>query len=232
MIDLYELAGADPSVRFSPYCWRVRMALAHKGVKARLLPWHFGDRKLPGGHRQVPVMVDDGRVIADSTAIAFHLEHKYSNGPSLFGGDGGEAHARFIIAWADGVLNPALLGVVAPDLIHLVRPDARPEFRAARERRLGMSFEQAFERRPAMIEAARHAMQPLRRVLKDADFLGGEEPSYADYAVFGSLQWVRCSSQAALFEATDVVALWQDRMLDLFGEFARGAVRAADHEVA
>ena len=30
---LYDLAGADSTVRFSPYCWRIRMALLHDGVR-------------------------------------------------------------------------------------------------------------------------------------------------------------------------------------------------------
>lgn len=31
-ITLYELAGADADRRFSPFSWRVRMALLHKGL--------------------------------------------------------------------------------------------------------------------------------------------------------------------------------------------------------
>jgi hypothetical protein len=33
-IKLYDLAGAELDQRFSPYCWRTRMALAHKGTLA------------------------------------------------------------------------------------------------------------------------------------------------------------------------------------------------------
>ena len=40
MKKLYELAGADENRRFRPYCWRVRMALAHKGLEVESLPWH------------------------------------------------------------------------------------------------------------------------------------------------------------------------------------------------
>jgi Glutathione S-transferase, N-terminal domain len=29
---LYDLAGAQPERRFSPYCWRIRLALAHKSL--------------------------------------------------------------------------------------------------------------------------------------------------------------------------------------------------------
>jgi glutathione S-transferase len=227
MIDLYELAGADPTIRFSPYCWRIRMALAHKSVRARILPWHFGDKKLPGGNKQVPVMVDDGEVIADSTAIAMHLEHKYHNGPSLFGGEGGVAHARFIIAWTDTVLHPALLPVVAPALIRLVKPDMQQQFREAREKRMGMSFDAARGQQAALIEKAGAAMSPLRQVLKHSAFLGGAEPTYADYTVFGAFQWVRCASNIDVLGGDDPIAVWREGMLDLFGALARGAKMAA-----
>jgi glutathione S-transferase len=223
MIDLYELAGADTAIRFSPYCWRIRMALAHKGVTARMVPWHFGDRKLPGGQSQVPVMVDDGQVIAGSTDIALHLEDTYPNSPSLFGGEGGEAHARFIVAWTDTVLQPAILPVVAPDLLSLIKPAAQAPFRDARERRMGMSFDAARERQPSLIAAARHVMAPLRRAVQEAAFLGGDEPSYADYAVFGSFQWLRCANGADILEPDDPIGLWRETMLDLFDGLAREA---------
>ena len=35
---LYELAGTDENIRFSPYCWRVRMALAHKELEVESCP--------------------------------------------------------------------------------------------------------------------------------------------------------------------------------------------------
>ena len=34
---LYELAGEDLEIRFSPYCWIVRFALVHKGLHADLI---------------------------------------------------------------------------------------------------------------------------------------------------------------------------------------------------
>jgi hypothetical protein len=40
-ITLYDLAGDDPSLRFSPYCWRTRLALAHKGLQVETIPWRF-----------------------------------------------------------------------------------------------------------------------------------------------------------------------------------------------
>src|SRR6185437_13134820 len=40
-LKLFELVGADASRPFSPFCWRTRMALAHKGLSAETIPWCF-----------------------------------------------------------------------------------------------------------------------------------------------------------------------------------------------
>ena len=43
-IKLYDLAGAETDRRFSPYCWRARMALAHKGLEVETIPWRFTEK--------------------------------------------------------------------------------------------------------------------------------------------------------------------------------------------
>src|SRR5258708_32804892 len=42
-IKLFDLAGAEPDRRFSPYCWRTKLALAHKGLTVETIPWRFSD---------------------------------------------------------------------------------------------------------------------------------------------------------------------------------------------
>jgi len=145
MITLYDLAGHDPALRFSPYCWRIRMALAHKGLDATTVPWRFSDAaSLPGApvNQKVPVLTDRDIVVAGSTDIALYLENRYANGPSLFGGAVGEAHARFIIAWADNTLIPALAPLVAPCVLPVLHPADQTYFRSSREARFGTTFEQ------------------------------------------------------------------------------------------
>src|SRR5271168_4290542 len=109
-ITLYELAGADPERRFSPYCWRIRFALAHKGLDVEGVPWRFTEteRLAFSGQGKVPVIVDGETVVVDSWVIAGYLEDAYPDRPSLFGGPAGRAHARFINAWADRVLHAAI----------------------------------------------------------------------------------------------------------------------------
>src|SRR5262252_5221870 len=58
-ITMYDLAGAEPNRRFSPFCWRARMALAHKGLAVETVPWGFTEKdKLPQPNAgRVPVIV-------------------------------------------------------------------------------------------------------------------------------------------------------------------------------
>ena len=72
---LYDLAGAEPERRFSPYSWRTKLAIAHKGLSVETIPWRFTEQGLlPQPNKGVvPVLVDGGKVIADSWAIAHHL---------------------------------------------------------------------------------------------------------------------------------------------------------------
>lgn len=43
---LWELAAEDPDLSFSPYVWRVRLALAHKGLPYQYKPWRFTEQEL------------------------------------------------------------------------------------------------------------------------------------------------------------------------------------------
>lgn len=220
---LYELAGADPARRFSPYCWRIRMALAHKGLEADVVPWRFTetDRLAFAGTDKVPVLVDGDRVLHDSTPIAEYLDEAYSNAPSLFQGD--IAARRFTLAWTNAVLHPAIVRLIVSDIPAVLDDKARAYFVPNREARFGMPLAQVTAGREAKLPEFHALLTPLRLVLAAQDFLGGEEPDYADYAVFGAFQWARCTSPFALLAAGDAVHAWRERMLDLFGGLAREA---------
>src|SRR5262245_42075741 len=93
-------AGRKPS----PFSWRIRYAIAHKGVEVEFRPTRFADvetiRRLSGQHR-VPVVVDGDRVVHDSWSIALWLEERYPDHPSLFGGTEGRGVTRVVNHWSD-----------------------------------------------------------------------------------------------------------------------------------
>ncbi|HVA12037.1 MAG TPA: glutathione S-transferase family protein [Stellaceae bacterium] len=222
MRKLYDLAGAEADRRFSPYCWRARMALAHKGLEVETVPWRFTDKEAIAFSQQgrVPVLVDGERWVNDSWAIAAYLESEYPDRPSLFGGASGKALSRFHASWADAFLQPSMMKFVVLDIWQHLDAKDRDYFRTSREERLGKSLEAAVANRDRDVAGFRDGLLPLRLVLKAQPFLGGDRPLYADYAVFGGFQWCRCISDFKLLAAEDPVHAWRQRMLDLFDGLA------------
>jgi glutathione S-transferase len=227
-IVMYDLAGADPALRFSPYCWRIRMALAHKGLPVETVPWRFTDKDAIAfsGQGRVPVIRDGATVVSDSWAIACHLEATYPDRPSLFGGATGQAHARLINAWADAVVLGAAARLVVADIHAAIDPKDGDYFRSSREQRFGMTLEAVqADGRANRLAAFRDSLTPARLVLRAQPWLGGDTPSYADHILFGTLQWPRCVSRFEVLAANDPVVAWQERALDLYGGLGRSAVR-------
>jgi glutathione S-transferase len=222
---MHDLAGADPALRFSPYCWRTRFAAAHKGLPIETIPWRFTDTAaiVFSGQGRVPVICDGERVVHDSWAIAEYLEETCPM-PALFGGTTGRAHARFINAWADAVLMPAIAPFIVRDLLDILTPQDQAYFRPSREARFGRTLEEVQADREARQPGFRQLLTPLRLVLRHQPWLGGPAPSYADHIILGTLMWPRCASRFALLEAGDPVAEWQARGLELYGGIGRTAV--------
>ena len=225
-LQLYDLAGAEPERRFSPYCWRSKMALVHKGLPFDTIPWRFTDKDVIAfsGQGRVPVLVDGDQVVFDSWTIATYLEDAYADRPSLFRGEGGRAITRFVNAWADGVLGGAILRLIVTDIFaHLDEKD-RAYFRETREKRLGAMLETISADRETNVLAFRRTLEPIRTVLTAQPYFGGEVPAYADYAVFGCFQWARCISSFPLLLEDDPVWAWRDRLLSAFDGFAGKAL--------
>src|SRR5205823_2688072 len=84
-IKLYDLAGAEDDRRFSPYCWRVKMALKHKGLDFETIPWRFTEKDALAPYKSttVPVLVDGSNSVYDSWAIAVYLDEVYPSRPVL-----------------------------------------------------------------------------------------------------------------------------------------------------
>jgi glutathione S-transferase len=220
-IKLYDLAGAEPERRFSPFCWRTRLALSHKGLPVETIAWRFTDKdKIAfSGQGRVPVIVDGDSWVNDSWAIALYLEKTYPDRAPLFAGTEPGA-IRFINDWTDGVLHVALAPFVMADIFACLAPQDREYFRTSREQRFGRTLEEVSSGREERVGAFRAMLQPLRQTLGTQRFLGGSAPNYADYIVFGAFQWARATSPFPLLAADDPVASWRGRLLDAFDGLA------------
>lgn len=123
--------------RHSAFCEKVRLVLAAKGLEYSVLEVTPGVGQLElyrlSGQRQVPVLVDGAEVIADSSAIALHLEARAPQ-PALLPADPAQrAQVLLLEDWADttlaGAARVALVQAAAADpvLRGALLPEATPD---------------------------------------------------------------------------------------------------------
>jgi len=222
-IEMYDLAGADDRIRFSPYCWRIRMALAHKQLAVTTIPVRFMEKeKLAfSGQKLVPVIRDGANVVSDSWAIAEYLEAAYPDRPALFP-VGSKPLTSFVRNWTQTRLSMPLMRIALMDIYEVIDAGDRDYFRTSREQRFGKKLEDVVT--PDEGRAAFNAeLAPARETLKGQPFLNGDAPAFADYCLFGVFMWLRSVSAARVLDEDDAVHTWRERMLDLFDGLARKA---------
>ena len=226
-MEIWDLAAADETVRFSPYCWRIHFALAHKGLSAATHAWRFTDKDAIAfsGQGFVPVLSDGDHVVSDSFAIAEYLDAAYPDRP-LMAGAQAAALTGFVRQWAQITLTPIVMRGIMPELFAAVAEKDKAYFRESREKRFGKKLEEVAAPLEIVRAEMKSALHPLRLTLGSAPYLCGAEPGFADYVVMGVFMWVRCISRHDLLETEDVVYAWRERMLDLYDGLGRRAPRA------
>lgn len=100
----------------SPYSRRTRLALAHKGLDhelrdARGLPELRAEAGGLVPFKTIPVLVDGGRAMGDSTAIVQWLDRAYPQGPRLWPDGADDACAALQAA---ALVDVVLSGVIDP----------------------------------------------------------------------------------------------------------------------
>ena len=222
-IRMYDLCGAEPERRFSPFCWRTRLALAHKGLEAETVPWRFTEKDVIAEHgsKTVPVIVDGGTAVSDSWTIAEYLEDTYPDRPALF--PNGRGETRFVKSWSEAVLSAGIIGLVLYDIYRHIDPKDREYFRASREKRFGKTLEEVQEGREERVKGFRQSLTPLRLTLGAQPWVAGDGPGFADHMCIAPFLWGRAISEFPLLEADDPLHDWRNRMMDLYDGLARSA---------
>ena len=216
---LYELV-MDNGRSSSPFVWRIRYALAHKGLSVDLVPVGFTEipSLFAGRFKTLPVLGHGDRLIGDSWDIAQYLDAAFPETPALFSSPADFAALRLCDEWLAYTVMRKLFATYALDIHDAARPADRAYFRQSREQRLkGRTLEEFVADRVAQLPAARAALTPLRTQLAHFPFLGGSGPSYADYIALGAFQWVASISTLPLLAADDPLRAWLDRGFDLYG---------------
>jgi glutathione S-transferase len=167
------------------------------------------------------VIKDGETVVRDSWKIAEHLEDRYPNNPSLFGGAIGRGVTLAFNTWVDRVVVPAAMPVIVADVHERVDPADDVYFRQQFEGFLKSTLEESRARRPQALERLVRTLEPMQSTLKRQPFVCGTAPAYADYILFSVFQWMRVASPQDIFNSSDPLYGWRSRMLEMYDGFAR-----------
>ena len=203
------------------------MALAHKGLESTSVVEGVGfsqKYKLEFSSQELlPVIKDDDMIISDSWDIAVYLEKSYESLTSLFGARNDFNQVKFISSWVDSQLHPLIARCVVRDILNVISPSEHEYFRTSREKRFRKSLEEVVADRENTRTTLKQALYPTRKVLEIAPFLGGDNPNFSDYAIFGAFMWARVTSSFQLLELSDPIYNWRERMLLLYDGLAKNA---------
>jgi glutathione S-transferase len=223
-ITLYDLQLAS-GCTISPFVWRTKYALAHKGFDMDIVPGGFtGILERTGGKSErVPVIVDDGEWVLDSWLIAEYLDEKYPERPMLFEGPSMKVLTKFIDQWLWRTAIGPWFRCYILDYHDLSLPCDQEYVRWSREQWFlgGQKLEEVQAGREDRLPLVPPQLEPLRVLLKDTKWLGGDTPNYADFCALAVFLWTASVAKTPPLTEDDPLRDWLDRGFDLYGGLGR-----------
>ncbi|HEY2676490.1 MAG TPA: glutathione S-transferase N-terminal domain-containing protein [Steroidobacteraceae bacterium] len=221
---LYELVLEDGRSA-SPFVWRIRYALAHKGLPYDSVKLGFTEipSVLGGRFKTVPILEHGATATAESWDIAEYLDRAFPDRP-LFSGPAELAVVRLMDTWFMSEVMRRMFRVYVKDVHDAARPADQPYFRASREKNMkGATLESFTADRASHLPTIRSTLAPLRTHLAKFPFIGGHSPNFADYIALGGFYWVASVGTVPLLEHDDTLRAWLDRGFGLYGGLGQGA---------
>ena len=222
-VRLYELA-LENGRSASPFVWRIRYALAHKGIpfESKYLGFTEIPRVFEGRFKTVPILEHGAIALSESWDIAEYLDRAFPGLPLLFNTPAENALVRLMDAWFMNEVMRKMFRVYIKDVHDGARALDRPYFRESREKNLkGETLESFTADRAAHLPAIRASLAPLRTHLRKLPFLGGAAPNFADYIALGGFYWAAAAGTLPLLAHDDSLRDWLDRGFSLYGGIAQ-----------
>ena len=213
----------------SPFCAKVRMCFQLKGVPYRRITLTMRKRRELRGLNplgKVPVLVDGGQAIVDSSAIVRHVEAAHGERLLLPEDPAARAYCSLLEDWADESLyvvvggfkwlNPANRriaiartvtelagGAVSPMLGRLIAWNIARRYGAWGYGRGAL---------PHFEERMRASLSWLGTLVEGRPFLLGRLLTLADVACYAQLAWMRPYTEARLLDTEPAVTAWMARL--------------------
>ena len=222
-ITLYDLQLAS-GCTISPFVWRTKYALKHKGFEIDIVPGGFSGilERTGGRSERVPVIVDDGKWVLDSWVIAEYLDETYPDRPMLFEGPTMKSLTKFLGNWLWRTAIGPWFTCYIQDYHDLSMPQDHEYVRTTREGMLGgKKLEDVQAGREDRLPKVPPKLEPLRQLLREAPWIGGDKPNFADYDALSVFLWTASVATTPPLTDDDPLRDWLDRGFELYDGLGR-----------
>jgi glutathione S-transferase len=222
-ITFYDLA-LSTGATISPFVWATKYAIAHKGFDLDIVPGGFTRiaERTGGVTERLPAIVDDGQWVLDSWGIVEYLDEKYPDRPMLIPHPSVAIVTRALDAWFWQVATGPWMRCNCVSYLDLANPEDHEYITHSREKMLGKTLEEMQEGYRDRLPQISANLEPLRIALREAKYLGGDTPNYADYRILGSILFTASVCQnSPVLAADDPLRPWIDSLLDMYGGLGR-----------
>ncbi len=228
-IHVYDL-NLVTGCTISPFCWQAKYAIAHKGLPMKLVEGGFTSLSARTGGRTDyhPGISDGDEWVFESLrcgefVVADYLDRAYPDHPKLFKNADHRNFVRFLDNWLWATAIKPWFRCYILDYHDLSVPEDRPYVRESRERDFlgGQTLEEVQAGREDRLPLVPPTLEPLREVLRETPWLGGDAPDFADYAALSVFLWASSVARTPPLTEDDPLRDWYERGCDLFGGIGR-----------
>ncbi len=222
-IKVYDLV-LKSGVTLSPFVWRTKLAILHKGFQVEPVPTSYMGIKriLDGTYSRLPVIDDNGTIVKDSLFIADYLDETYPDRPALFRTKSERNFMRYLDGWMFAGPIREWFSCFTLDQAKLVHDEDVDYVRTAHTRIFrGRALEDVVADREERLPKIRPLLDPIRTLLKETKWFGGDEPNQVDLMMLGHFLWLSSLGSHPPLAKDDALWDWLNRGFDRYAAVAR-----------
>ena len=211
VLKLYDLSGKN-DIRFSPYCWTIKLCLIYKKLKFQTIPIRFTEKNKIAfsGQKLVPILVTKidkkENIVFDSWNIICWLDKINKNDKNIFFKDDNlKTFSYFLYQWTSTQLLPILFEIIANDIPNILEENDVKYFISSREKRLGKPLSSLLTNIHNTANKFRKLINPIRKILESQSYLNGKEPSILDFIFFGNFIWAEKCSEYKILDFDEMI---------------------------
>jgi glutathione S-transferase len=216
MLKLYDLCGKN-NIRFSPPCWTIKLCLMYKDISFETIPVGFSEKYKIAFTNQnlVPILKSNDHFVCDSWDIINWLEQNYSQNP-LFLNSSNKTFSYFLYHWTSKELLPVLFKIIANEIPKILDGKDLEYFVKTREEKIKGPLSKLKPLAPAATINFRKLVNPIRKIIKENNYISGKKPGLEDFIFFGNLKWIQSCNNYPLLEDDDLIKKWFSEIHKIF----------------